>query len=140
MKRFTLALLLTTPTLSWAQTTSYSLVGRDNEPRVNTQEGRLLDSLLVAQRHGFRFAQKRVAFAYGGSIGRALQPKSTFFAKCVLPWVQDGHQPALLLVPLTASEQQATGGYEALVVAWAKLFSARRKVILLKQLARQQTS
>jgi hypothetical protein len=135
MTRYLLTLLLAAPTLSWAQHNApHQLVGRDNEPRMNKQEGQLLDSLLRTQRHEFSFVQKQVAFAYGGSNGRELRTKSFFFTKCVLPWVENGHQPALLFLPLTASEQQTSGGYEALVVAWAKTFSAKRKTIVLQRL------
>jgi len=121
------------------QANSQNLLGADNNPLLNEKEGHLLDSLLQAQRHGFELTNKRIAFIYGGSTGNAFQPKSDFFSKNVLPWTTRDKAPALQLVILTDAEKIKSDGYDALVVAWAKvLFTQQRKDKMLKRLAAQR--
>jgi hypothetical protein len=110
-------------------------LGVTDNPILTEQEGQFLDSLLQEQRGRFEFPTKRVAFLYGGSTGNAFQPKSTFFHQHVLPWTTTGRTPVLRLVKLTEAEKKASGGYDALVVAWAKVFTARQKEKMLKLLA-----
>lgn len=112
-------------------------LGLTDNPVLTEQEGRFLDSLLWRQRGGFTFPAKRVAFLYGGSNGNAFQAKSAFFNQSVLPWTTAGHTPALRLIELTAAEKKASGGYDALVVAWAKVFTTSRKQKMLRRLARR---
>jgi hypothetical protein len=122
--------------LATCQAKSQNILGADNNPRLNESEGHLLDSLLQAQRHDFEFTNKRVSFIYGGSTGNAFQPKSEFFSKNVLPWTTKGETPGLQLLILTDSEKIRSGGYDALVVAWAKiLFTQHRKDKMLRKLA-----
>ena len=122
--------------LATCQAKSQNLLGADNNPILNENEGHLLDSLLQAQRHGFEFTNKCIAFIYGGSTGNAFQSKSGFFSKNVLPWTTRGELPALQLVILTDAEKTKSGGYDALIVAWAKvLFTQQRKEKMLKKLA-----
>ncbi len=124
--------------LTTYQAKSQHLLGMDNNPDLNEQEGRFLDSLLQVQRKGFYFTNKRISFIYGGSTGNAFQSKSAFFSKSVLPWTTKGETPALLLITLTETEKQASGGYDALVVAWAKVFPRWRKEKMLRKLAIQR--
>jgi hypothetical protein len=115
-----------------------SKLGLNDSPIITEQEGRFLDSLLRVKRGGFEFTTKRVAFLYGGSTGNVFQAKRAFFHQNVLPWTTKGLTPALLLVPLTETEKKASGGYDAMVVAWAKVFTSRRKGRMLKKLAHQE--
>ncbi len=117
------------------QAKSQNSLGLDDNPTLTEQEGHFLDSLLQIQRQGFDFINKRIAFVYGGSTGTAFQPKSNFFNDNVLPWTTKGETPVLLLVTLTETEKQASGGYDAIIVAWAKVFTQRRKEKMLKRLA-----
>ncbi len=113
-------------------------LGLNDNPILTEQEGQFLDSLLRGQRGRFEFPTKRVAFLDGGSTGNAFQSKSTFFHQNVLPWTTTGRTPVLLLVKLTETEKKASGGYDALVVAWAKVFTARQKEKMLRRLAQQE--
>lgn len=127
--RLLLALCLL-PLLSAAQTKP--VLGADDNPTLTAPEVRFLDSLLRDQRQDFTFAQKRIAFT-SGSGGTVLAPKSRGFQK-ILPWTNEGRQPVLRLIVLTATEKQTSGGYDALVVCWAKVFDEKRKQRVLKAL------
>ena len=121
------------------QAKSQNFLGADDNPLLNAKEGHLLDSLLQGQRQGFEFTNKRISFIYGGSTGNAFQPKGDFFNKNVLPWTTKGETPGLQLIILTDAEKIRSGGYDALVVAWAKvLFTQRRKDRMLKKLTTQR--
>ncbi len=125
--------------LATCQAKSQRVLGANNNPLLNASEGHLLDSLLQARRQSFEFTNKRIAFIYGGSTGNAFQPKSEFFSKNVLPWTTEGKVPGLQLLILTDAEKSRSGGYDALVVAWAKiLFTQRKKDKMLKKLAAQR--
>jgi len=113
-------------------------LGLNDSPVLTEQEGHFLDSLLRGQRGRFDFPTKHVAFLYGGSTGNAFQPKSAFFHQNVLPWTTTGRTPALRLIKLTEAEKEASGGYDALVVAWAKVFTSRQKEKMLTRLAHQE--
>jgi hypothetical protein len=117
---------------------SQSKLGLNDRPIVTEPEGQFLDSLLQVKRDGFEFTTKRVAFLYGGSTGNAFQPKSAFFHQNVLSWTTKGRTPALLLVTLTETEKRASGGYDAMIVAWAKVFTPRQKEKMLQKLAHQE--
>lgn len=108
------------------------VLGADDDPVLTALEVRFLDSLLRDQRQDFTFAQKRVAFT-SGSGGTVLVPKSRGFQK-ILPWTTEGRQPVLRLIPLTVTEKQTSGGYDALVVCWAKVFDQKRQQRVLKAL------
>jgi len=125
--------------LAACQAKSQNVLGADNNPFLNKNQVHLLDSLLQAQRQGFEFADKRISFIYGGSTGNAFQSKSDFFNKNVLPWITKGETPSLQLVILTDAEKSRSGGYDALVVAWAKVsFTQQRKDKMLKKLVTQR--
>ncbi|GAB3823788.1 hypothetical protein [Hymenobacter jeollabukensis] len=127
--RLTIALCLL-PLLGAAQTKP--VLGANDNPVLTAPEVRFLDSLLRDQRQEFTFAEKRIAFS-SGSGGTVIESKSRAFQH-ILPWTTKGQQPAVRLVPLTAAEKQASGGYDALVVTWAKVFDEKRKQRVLRAL------
>ncbi|RAK69467.1 hypothetical protein DLM85_00950 [Hymenobacter edaphi] len=96
------------------------LLGTDDNPLLTMPEARFLDSLLRDKRQNFTFAHKRIAFL-SGSSGTVIETKSRVFKHHILPWTSEGATPVLQLVPLTEAEKQASGGYDALLMSWAKL-------------------
>ena len=113
------------------------VLGTDDNPIINKTEGEFLDSLLQVKSGAFELTNKRIAFIYGGSTGNAFQTKSAFFNENVLPWTSRGRVPHLFLVPLTEAEKKKSGGYDAIIVAWAKVFTKGQKEKMLSKLARE---
>lgn len=102
----------------------------------STQEAELLNSLLEKSRNTFDFHGKKIAFITGSSGSRVLS-KADYFNRCVNPWLADGKTPQNFMVELTEEEKNKSGGYDAFVLSWAKVFTDKRKKKIIEQLAKK---
>lgn len=103
----------------------------DNNATLNTQESVFLNSLLKTQRKTFDFTNKKIAFVTGNT-GNRLLTKSDFFKNYIKPYTDKDSQPQVSFIPLT---KEKPGGYDALVLAWVKLFTAKQKRNIIEQLS-----
>ncbi len=93
---------------------------------LSTQESELLNSLLEKSRNTFDFHGKKIAFITGSSGSRVLS-KADYFNTCVNPWLSDGKTPQIFMIELTGEEKIKSGGYDAFVLSWVKVFTNKRK-------------
>lgn len=115
-----------------AQIQTQSSISNGKE-MLNTQEAELLNSLLKQSRNTFDFHGKKIAFITGSSGSRILS-KADFFNTSVNPWLKNGETPQISMVKLTENEKNKSGGYDALVLSWVKVFTNKRKKKVIKQL------
>lgn len=112
-------------------------VARDKEDILSIQEADLLNSLIKQSQDTFDFHKKKVAFIIGSNGGRILT-KAEYFQTCINPWIEEGEIPQVLIIELTAEEKRKSGGYDALVLSWVKVFTDKRKGKVIKQLSVNQ--
>ncbi|MBN1185163.1 MAG: hypothetical protein JXB49_22950 [Bacteroidales bacterium] len=105
----------------------------DNK-RLSTVDADLLNSLLETSRDTFDFHCKKIAFLTGSSGSKVLS-RADFFNSCINPWLTKGATPQIFMVLLTREEKDLSGGYDALVLSWVKVFTNRQKRRMLKKLA-----
>lgn len=115
------------------QTQSPNSIG---DEMLSTQESELLNSLLEKSRNKFDFHGKKIAFITGSSGSRVLS-KADFFNTCVNPWLSDGKTPQIFMVELTGEEKNKSGGYDAFVLSWVKVFTDKRKKKVIEQLSKK---
>ncbi|PKP47473.1 MAG: hypothetical protein CVT92_16910 [Bacteroidetes bacterium HGW-Bacteroidetes-1] len=115
------------------QTQSLNLNG---DEMLSTQESELLNSLLEKSRNTFDFHGKKIAFITGSSGSRVLS-KADYFNTCVNPWLADGKTPQIFMLELTGEEKNKSGGYDAFVLSWVKVFTDKRKKKVIEQLSKK---
>ncbi|HUC80756.1 MAG TPA: hypothetical protein VMR70_07560 [Flavisolibacter sp.] len=110
-------------------------LGTDDKPLLNRQEATLLNSFRKNKQDTFDFKGKQIAFVTGSTGGRLLA-KSYYFKTFIKPWIDKGSSPQCFVVQLTAEERLKSGGYDAIVLSWVKLFTdkQRKKIISRLQL------
>jgi hypothetical protein len=119
--------------------TGQNLVQNQNNKGIeilSIQEADLLNSLLKNSRDTFDFQMKNVAFITGSS-GTRIVTKTDYFNTCVNPWLEKGKSPQIFMVKLTVDEKNKSGGYDALVLSWVKVFTAKQKRKVIEQLAKK---
>lgn len=118
-----------------SQTGSLLYIQGDSLGNLTSNEVTILDSLLNNTKEIFDFGDKKVAFISGSSGSRVLSKKD-FFETCINPWIEEGKEPQIFLVKLDENEKAISGGYDALLLSWVKVFSDRQKRKTIKELGR----
>ena len=101
-------------------------MGVDGSPLLNRDEGTYLNEIFKDTLNGFDFTGKKVAFIYSG----AKSDKHEYFNQ-----VKDRHRTGKTTVGGTylyifdVSQKAESGGYDAAIVYWSKLFVPVDKVI-----------
>ena len=108
-------------------------LGIDDNPTLNKNEVELLNSLLNDTRNDFNFTDKKVAFITG-SNGRTIVSKSDYFQNSVIPWIEKDSEPQIFMIKLTEDEKLKSGGYDALVLSWVKVFTPKTQEKVIRQL------
>ncbi len=119
-------------TLSYGQ--SLDSLGMDNRPQLSRAEARYLNDYFSASRADFDFSGKKVAYVTG-SAGKVLSSKKDYFEQ-VLKSPDPAHM-ATSLVRLTAKEKQRSGGYDAVITYWVKVFMKGSKSAILRKLSKR---
>ena len=101
------------------------------------QELMFLNTTLKSKGDTFDFANKRIAYVTGSSGGKIIS-KQDYFLTCVKPWTDKGTTPQFFLVNLTNDERKKSGGYDALVLSWVKLFTDKQREKIIKQLGQNK--
>ena len=79
---------------------NFDNIGIDDNPNLNENETKLLNSLLDEKRDDFDFKGKKVAFLTGSS-GRTIMAKYDYFKNSVILWIDDGSRPQISMIRLT---------------------------------------
>ena len=130
MKNACLIFLLFAQTTFSQQTDS---LGLDNNPILNPYESAYFNDAFKDQRGDFDFTNARIAFVTGSS-GSRLIDKQYFFLEMVKPWLQNNSKPALGFVRLNEAEKRRSGGYDAVVLVWVKVFTKQRQRKIVRKL------
>jgi hypothetical protein len=104
-------------------------LGLDDSPYLNSAESAMLNSLLEESRGDFDFSGKKVVFTTGSS-GKTIISKSNFFKSNVVPWVENGDSPSIMMEIFTPEEKEMTGGYDVIVMVWVKVLVGQKKKII----------
>lgn len=109
-------------------------LGVDNHVSLNKQEIDFLNTSLKNSRDTFDFSNRKIAFVTGSSGGRLIA-KRDYFSTCIRPWTEKGTSPQIFFVRLTPEEKQKSGGYDAIVMSWVKLFTVNQRNRIIGQLS-----
>ncbi len=110
-------------------------LGISNSFILNRQEVYFLNAALKESRDTFDFSNKKVAFVTG-SNGATILSKKDYFLR-IMPWIDKGSSPQIFFVAFTAEEKQRSGGYDAIVFSWVKVFTPKQKRIIIDQLSKK---
>ena len=109
----------------------------NGDEMLSTQEAELLNSLLENSRGTFDFHGKKIVFITGSSGSKVLS-KTDFFDSCINPWTEKGRKPQIFIVELTGEDKNKSGGYDAFVLSWVKVFTDKRKKKVIEQLTKSE--
>lgn len=112
----------------FAQTTDSSL-HRDYS-KITKQDAALLNAALQDKLQGFDFTDKKVAFVTG-SLGNSIMFPDNWVIKYLKP------ETIISFVNLSAEEKEKSGGYDAIVIYYVKMFSDKQKRKIIKRLKSQ---
>lgn len=117
-------------TTGFAQTnsdlsTSYSLT---------IDEVRTLNSIFSKEKNDFDFKGKVIAYTIG-TTGTQIEDKIIFFDKYLNPVVKGENKNVCALIILTKDEKSKSGGFDAVIMSPAKIFTKKHRKILIDQLS-----
>jgi len=101
--------------------------GIDNNPKLNIYESKYLNEYLKNQRDTFDLTGKQIIFVTG-SGGGVIGEKKEYFAD-IKEWNNKNSRIATALVILTTEEKIESGGYDAILTYWVKIFPNKKKII-----------
>jgi len=111
-------------------------IGIDNNPDINYQESKFLNSQLNTIRDTFDFSNKKVAY-YLSLVGYI---KKLDYFKEAKQYLENGQNMSLQLIVLNASEKKTTNGFDVIIVAWHKFtITPKFRNLLIKELKKAST-
>ena len=130
-----LLLILTVSVLqSIAQ--SVDRCGMNNDPVITAEEAEFLKNYFKKTHPEFDFEGKKIAFITGSS-GSKIGSKTAYFTD-IRKWQENGESIATSLVILTPEEKIESGGYDAIITYWVKVFTPKSKKAIIEKLAAQR--
>ena len=100
-------------------------LGIDDNPILTEIESKFFNELSIVKSDTFDFSFKKIAFITGNS-GKLILSKSQYFKDCVKPWLDKGLIPQTSVIILTKEEKEKSGGYDAIILSWVKLFTNKQ--------------
>ena len=97
------------------------------------EEVRDLNSLFENKRNDFDFQGKIVAYTIG-TTGTQIEDKSVFFDKYLNSAINGKNKNVCTLIILTKEEKTKSGGFDAVIMSPAKVFTIKHREILIDQL------
>lgn len=107
-------------------------VGQDNNPTLNENEAKFLNDYFSESRGTFDFQDKKVVFV-SGSTGKTYITKRDYFDN-INKWNETNSRIATSLIILTEKEKKESGDYDAILTAWVKVFTPKRRTEIIKEL------
>ena len=101
--------------------------GIDDIPQLNSCESELLNEYLKNEKGSFDFTNKKILFITGSS-GSTIGSKKSYFED-LKSWNERNERIATTVILLTEKEKVESGGYDAVVTYWVKVFGGTRRVI-----------
>jgi hypothetical protein len=100
---------------------------------LTTNEATSLNSIFSKQSKDFDFRGKSIAFAVG-TTGTQIENKNGFFEKYINPVIEGKNKNVCSLIVLTKEERSKSGGFDAVVMSPAKIFTNEHREILINEL------
>lgn len=108
-------------------------LGRDDNPTLNENEAKLLNDYFTESRGTFDFKDKKIVFV-SGSTGKTYITKSDYFEN-IKKWNESNSRIATSLVVLTEKEKKESGDYDAILTAWVKVLTPKRRTRIVRELS-----
>lgn len=106
-------------------------LGLNSNPLLTKAEADYLNGKFTKERGQFDFEDKRIVFVTG-STGSMLMTKPRYFSDVKL-WIRDNDEVMSSLYILTKEEKRSSG-YDAIVTAWVKILTDKRRDKVVRQL------
>lgn len=129
MKLFIISILLFCSFSVFSQ--NIDSCGYDNNPKLTIQESNFLNEYFKETRGSFDFSNKKIIFVTGPS-GNDISTKSDFFNE-IKKMIEPNKLVASILI-LSDKEKLETGGYDAILIYWVKVFTASQRENILNQI------
>ncbi len=100
---------------------------------LTTNEATSLNSIFSKESKDFDFNGKSIAFAVG-TTGTQIENKNGFFEKYINPVIEGKNKNVCSLIVLTKEEKSKSGGFDAVVMSPAKIFTNEHREILINEL------
>jgi len=97
------------------------------------EESSNINSLFEKKRNNFDFQGKIVAYTIGTS-GTQIEDKSVFFDRYLNSAISGKNKNVCTLIILTKEEKTESGGFDAVIMSPAKVFTTKHREILIDQL------
>jgi len=102
--------------------------GIDNDPKLSYDEAMFLNEYLKNQRDTFDLIEKQIIFVTGSNAGKLGNKKEYFSA--IKEWEnKENLRISTTLIILTEKERIESGGYDAIITYWVKVFPDIKKTI-----------
>lgn len=105
-----------------------------NEYLLTSSEATTLNSIYSNEREDFNFNGKLIGFTIG-STGTHIENKKVFFEKYINPLVDGQNKNVCSLIVLTKDEKSKSGGFDAVIMSPAKIFTKEQREKLIIGLA-----
>ncbi len=100
---------------------------------LTTNEATSLNLIFSKERKDFDFNGKSVGFTVG-TTGTQIENKKVFFEKYINPVIDGQNKNVCSLIILTKDEKPKSGGFNAVVISPAKIFTKEHRVKLINEL------
>jgi hypothetical protein len=107
--------------------------GIDSVSILNNYESEYLNNYFEEQRDTFNFVNKKIVFVTGSS-GSKIGNKKEYFDS-IKRWKKEHNSRiSTSLIILSNEEKKKSGGFDAIIIYWVKIFTDGRKNKIIKQL------
>jgi hypothetical protein len=103
----------------------------DNNYQLNKYESDFLNVYFKTQKDTFDFSQKQIVFVSGSSGTRIISKKDYFHGLDLSDNKETNGQSLIIFTP---EEKVQSGGYDAIILYWVKLFTDKRKQKIIKEI------
>jgi hypothetical protein len=99
------------------------------------EEASYLNLLFEKKRNDFDFQGKIIAYTIGAT-GTQIEDKSVFFDKYLNYAIIENNKNVCVLIILTKEEKTKSGGFDAVIMSPAKVFTTKHRNVLVRELAK----
>ena len=125
--------LIFTTQVGIAQHFEIDSCGLTTVAELNKHEADYFNKSLEKQRKNFDFKNKKVAFAYG-NFGKSMISKKEYFDEWGRDYFKNDIHVANILYTLNSEEKELSGGYDAIIISWAKVIRPKDREKIVKKL------
>ncbi|WP_298248332.1 hypothetical protein [uncultured Christiangramia sp.] len=112
------------------------LCDKNNDSVLTPEESDSLNAYLSAERKEFDFKNKKILFVTGNS-GNLIGCKEQYFAY-INEWKKIDSKVASGIYIFTTNKKSISGGYDAIITYWVKVFTEKRKRKLIEKVGKNQ--